>query len=822
MSRIFRSTTALAASLSLVAPNFAMAETALTQAEFEQLQAQTTQGQPHLAAALAREIANGLTADQLTCMDDSARPCADDVALKTPSGMAVRISESGEIALAPRNEQDEQVANAIAGAAMAAPAPDAGGAADAAVAAVGPGEGELAAALAAEAPEVTSEPAPEAEVLAQADAPVILPETTPEAAAEPAPEPAPEVAAEAPAPVAAPEATAEPAAPVTAATPAPQPETPVETPEPPTRAAAAPAPEPAPEVAASPDTPAQPAAPDAGPSEGDLAAALAAEGEAKADAPAAEPAPVAPAGQQAEAAPAPAAAEDDLAAALAAAQGEEQPAAGQASASAPAAPEAAAAQALAASTGQPEAPQPVEVSKEEQSALADALATVAAAAPPPAEPQPQAAPESQAQSPEQPQPVAPAAEATAAAGSEAPTDDGDDAAALAAAAALAPVAAALLAPAQLSDNATSVVVTPESARSSAEDFGTSIAQAVAAAQNAPVVTGGQASTTPTPVGPSGEPVANDPVVVTPATPPGQTPTTVAEDDDDDNTLRNLLIAGLGAYAVGTILQNQNRVALNTGDRVVTVAPDGSQQVWRNDDALLLTPGARVSTENFSDGSSRTIVSREDGSRVVTIRDAQLRVLRRTLIQPNGSVVDLVNEAVPVAPVELAALPPAARPVVVSPSATTEELRDALRQEAAINRSFSLTQIRNIAQVRNLVAPISIDSITFDTASAAIRPDQARQLAALGSTLAGMIAANPAEVFLVEGYTDTVGGEAMNLALSDRRAESLALALTEYFDVPPENLIVQGYGERFLAVPQEGDIRENRRVAVRRITDLLNN
>ena len=37
------------------------------------------------------------------------------------------------------------------------------------------------------------------------------------------------------------------------------------------------------------------------------------------------------------------------------------------------------------------------------------------------------------------------------------------------------------------------------------------------------------------------------------------------------------------------------------------------------------------------------------------------------------------------------------------------------------------------------------------------------------------------------------------ALSDRRAESVALAMTEYFGVPPENMIVQGYGESELRV-----------------------
>ena len=58
------------------------------------------------------------------------------------------------------------------------------------------------------------------------------------------------------------------------------------------------------------------------------------------------------------------------------------------------------------------------------------------------------------------------------------------------------------------------------------------------------------------------------------------------------------------------------------------------------------------------------------------------------------------------------------------------------------------------------------------------------------------------------------------ALSDRRAESVALALAEYFDVPPENLVTQGYGESDLKVPTQEANRENRRVVVRNITPLL--
>lgn len=292
-------------------------------------------------------------------------------------------------------------------------------------------------------------------------------------------------------------------------------------------------------------------------------------------------------------------------------------------------------------------------------------------------------------------------------------------------------------------------------------------------------------------------------------------------DDDDNTLRNALLLGLGAVAVGSVLNNNRQVALSSPDRLVVQRPDGSQEVIRDDTVLLRQPGSTVATENFDDGSSRTIVTREDGSKVVTIRDVDLRVLRRTLVSADGTQTSLIDDTADVQPVNVSELP-APAPVNTNAAASQDEaaLRAALQTEARIGRSFTLGQIRNIPEVRALVAPVNINAITFDTGSAAIKPDQARRLSGLGKVIQDAVRDNPREIFLIEGYTDTVGSDAANLALSDRRAESVALALTEYFDVPPENLVSQGYGEQFLMIRAEGDIRDNRRASVRRITDLL--
>ncbi len=278
------------------------------------------------------------------------------------------------------------------------------------------------------------------------------------------------------------------------------------------------------------------------------------------------------------------------------------------------------------------------------------------------------------------------------------------------------------------------------------------------------------------------------------------------------------IAGVGLVALAAIVGRNDRVVAASPDRVV-VERDGGYYVLKDDDTLLRRPGNEVTTRRFDDGSTLTTVYRPDGSRVVTIRAANGQVLRRARYLPDGREVLLFDDTVAAPPVQVARLP---RPRPEPGIGGNDELRAALEGVAwaEADRRFTLQQIRQIRGVRELAPQIDIDEITFETGSAAIRASEAEKLRDLGLHMRDLIAANPYEVFLVEGHTDAIGGAAMNLALSDRRAESLALALTEYFDVPPESMIVQGYGEANLRINTQAAERLNRRVAVRRITELL--
>ncbi|KII19260.1 OmpA family protein [Phaeobacter sp. S60] len=297
----------------------------------------------------------------------------------------------------------------------------------------------------------------------------------------------------------------------------------------------------------------------------------------------------------------------------------------------------------------------------------------------------------------------------------------------------------------------------------------------------------------------------------------------AEEDDGLSKLQKAALLGLGAVAIGQLLKQGETVVTNSGDRAV-VEQNGQYRVIKNDDALLRQPGSNVTTYKFKDGSTRTVVVREDGTEVETIRARDGRVLRRTRTLTDGSSVVLFDDTQRADNVVVSELPTAAprRSAFSSDAINADELALALaaKEAPAVSRRFSLRQIRNIDAVRQLVPEITVQSINFETGSAVIRAAETEELAALGNALREMIAQNPQEVFLIEGHTDAVGAAPFNLALSDRRAESVALALTEYFKVPPENMVVQGYGETDLAVATQRAERANRRAAVRRITPLL--
>jgi len=231
------------------------------------------------------------------------------------------------------------------------------------------------------------------------------------------------------------------------------------------------------------------------------------------------------------------------------------------------------------------------------------------------------------------------------------------------------------------------------------------------------------------------------------------------------------------------------------------------------------------------------IGRPGGYQIVTVTGPDGRMLRRMRRGPDGREVVLIDNRGPGIGVGIAAgvvggfILGLAAPAITIPreqyivdtsAAPPPMLYETLEAPplVAIERPYSLDEIKYNVALRDRMRRIDIDAITFDTGSWEVTPEQQPKLEVVAEAIRRIVSRSPDEVFLIEGHTDAVGNDVDNLSLSDHRAESVAAVLSEAFQIPPENLVTQGYGEQFPKIQTDGPSRENRRVTVRRITPLL--
>jgi outer membrane protein OmpA-like peptidoglycan-associated protein len=250
---------------------------------------------------------------------------------------------------------------------------------------------------------------------------------------------------------------------------------------------------------------------------------------------------------------------------------------------------------------------------------------------------------------------------------------------------------------------------------------------------------------------------------------------------------------------------------------------------RHDEAerfRLFAPDARIERRG---NLTYTIMPRPGGVEIITVTDADGRLVRRIRREPGRAEYVLIDNSRPITgPAAILDLPP---PRIVIPreryivdiSAAPQPLIfETLMAPpiAPIQRAYSLDEIRYNATLRDYMPRIDVDTINFELGSWEVTPDQAPTLELIAQAIGEVVARNPDEVFLIEGHTDATGNDVDNLSLSDRRAGSVAEILTETYQIPPENLVTQGYGSQYLKVPSQTAERVNRRVTLRRITPLL--
>jgi outer membrane protein OmpA-like peptidoglycan-associated protein len=270
----------------------------------------------------------------------------------------------------------------------------------------------------------------------------------------------------------------------------------------------------------------------------------------------------------------------------------------------------------------------------------------------------------------------------------------------------------------------------------------------------------------------------------------------------------------------------NRTVIREGDR--TIVREGNRTVIRHNETTRFTIGARGVNVQRVGGETRTVVERAGGVRIVTVTDTNGRLLRRVRIV-NGREFVILNNSFrgPNYQVFVMLPPPVIRIpreryivnyVVGMPAPVIYETLLAEPVEPIAER-YTIEQVRYSEPVRARMPRVDLD-LNFETGSWQLTPEQIEKLNVIADGIKRATERNPQEVFLIEGHTDSVGSDEDNLSLSDRRAEAVAVALTEQYQVPPENLVTQGYGEQNPKVDTQGPSEENRRVSVRRITPLL--
>lgn len=316
-------------------------------------------------------------------------------------------------------------------------------------------------------------------------------------------------------------------------------------------------------------------------------------------------------------------------------------------------------------------------------------------------------------------------------------------------------------------------------------------------------------------------------------------TNITNNTTTTNNTTNNTQNNIGQQNNVTIVEQAEVQPASTGDIITQVILQvGSQlivnSIGQDTDRFYNPDQDEIFYENLSNGRTREVITRPDGSQIVTVRNRNGDILRRSRIDAAGREYVLAtfderyDDELIVWRDPGRDLPPLRLNIPVqdyvldASFADEDEVETFFRQPPVeqVARLYSIDEVKRSSRVRDSVRKLEVGGLTFDTGAATISRDQVSALSNVANGMLQLLAANPNETFLIEGHTDAVGSDISNLRLSDLRAATVARILTDFYDVPPENLATQGYGERYLKIRTEAGERENRRVTIRRITPLI--
>ncbi|MES2821187.1 MAG: OmpA family protein [Pseudomonadota bacterium] len=106
--------------------------------------------------------------------------------------------------------------------------------------------------------------------------------------------------------------------------------------------------------------------------------------------------------------------------------------------------------------------------------------------------------------------------------------------------------------------------------------------------------------------------------------------------------------------------------------------------------------------------------------------------------------------------------------------------------------------------------VTFGDVLFDLDRAELKPNGIRNV----QTLAEFLQQNPERQVIIEGHTDSTGSPSYNQSLSERRADSVRMALVK-MGVNAQRIVTQGYGQQYPVAGNSSaaDRAMNRRVEV---------
>ncbi|MEJ2228136.1 MAG: OmpA family protein [Alphaproteobacteria bacterium] len=287
-----------------------------------------------------------------------------------------------------------------------------------------------------------------------------------------------------------------------------------------------------------------------------------------------------------------------------------------------------------------------------------------------------------------------------------------------------------------------------------------------------------------------------------------------------------------------VRDNRGRIVIHESGNRRIIREKGHAFIQHDDSERFRQRARKVREERSSDGYRRRVFTRADGRAIITVTDDNGRLIRRIRRDRRGREFTLFDNRrkhrrrhhghrVGDFGFRVTLPPPVVRIprheyYVDASRASEKEVFFALSAPPVddIDAEYTLDEIRYSPSLRDRFRRVSLSTINFEFGSWELNYNQIDRLEVIARAIKRILRRNPDEVFLISGHTDAVGSDEDNLSLSDRRAETVARVLTDEFNVPPENLVTQGYGEKYLLIETQEAEHRNRRVEFQRITEAL--